>query len=208
MKEESRTFGRIPFSQYDLNTRRTRMKNPNFYIRLGGFLLILAAFFLYNNTVKTKEQEQQIQELSERVEILEKQQKEMLTAWEESYEERLKEAEKQSVEAGTTAEEETAQEAETEDEDGYYLDGSFEGSGTGYGGTVTVQITLEDQEIRDITVVDAPGEDSAYLSRAQGVISEILETQSTAVDTVSGATFSSAGILEAVNNALEKAENK
>ena len=54
----------------------------------------------------------------------------------------------------------------------------------------------------------APGEDSAYLSQGQGVISTILAAQSTDVDTISGATFSSTGIINAVNDALGKAENQ
>ena len=51
------------------------------------------------------------------------------------------------------------------------------------------------------------GEDSAYLSQAESVIDSILSAQSTDVDTVSGATFSSTGILNAVDDALGKAEN-
>ena len=33
---------------------------------------------------------------------------------------------------------------ETDDSDNVYKNGTFEGSGTGYGGTITVQVTLED----------------------------------------------------------------
>ena len=62
-------------------------------------------------------------------------------------------------------------------------------------------------EITSINVVSAPGEDSAYLSQAESVIDSILSAQSTDVDTVSGATFSSTGILNAVDDALGKAEN-
>ena len=50
-------------------------------------------------------------------------------------------------------------------------------------------------------------EDSAYLSQGENVINSIISEQSTDVDTISGATFSSTGILEAVNDALSKAEN-
>ena len=46
------------------------------------------------------------------------------------------------------------------------------------------------------------------LSQGQGVISTILAAQSTDVDTISGATFSSTGIINAVNDALGKAENQ
>ena len=61
--------------------------------------------------------------------------------------------------------------------------------------------------ITSVSVVSAPGEDSAYLSQGENVINSIISEQSTDVDTISGATFSSTGILEAVNDALSKAEN-
>ncbi len=74
-------------------------------------------------------------------------------------------------------------------------------------GTITVQVTLEDDTITAVSVVSAPSEDSAYLSQGENVINSIISEQSTDVDTISGATFSSTGILEAVNDALSKAEN-
>ena len=90
---------------------------------------------------------------------------------------------------------------------GGYADGTYTGSGTGFGGTITVQVTLEDDTITAVSVVSAPGEDSAYLSQGENVINSVISEQSTDVDTISGATFSSTGILEAVNDALSKAEN-
>ena len=89
-----------------------------------------------------------------------------------------------------------------------YKNGTYTGDGQGFGGNIQVQVTLENDTITDIQVVSAPGEDSAYLSQGQGVISTILASQSTDVDTISGATFSSTGIINAVNDALGKAENQ
>ena len=54
-----------------------------------------------------------------------------------------------------------------------------------------MEVTLAGDEITSINVVSAPGEDSAYLSQAESVIDSVLSAQSTDVDTVSGATFSS-----------------
>ena len=102
---------------------------------------------------------------------------------------------------------EQADSEEADDSDNVYKNGNFEGSGTGYGGTITVQVTLEDDTITAVSVVSAPGEDSAYLSQGENVINSVISEQSTDVDTISGATFSSTGILEAVNDALSKAEN-
>lgn len=98
--------------------------------------------------------------------------------------------------------------SEEENEDLVYKNGTYTGDGQGFGGNIQVQVTLENDTITDIQVVSAPGEDSAYLSQGQGVISTILAAQSTDVDTISGATFSSTGIINAVNDALGKAENQ
>lgn len=87
-----------------------------------------------------------------------------------------------------------------------YADGTYNGEAQGYGGTVSVAVTIQDGTITDVAIVSAKQEDAAYFDAAKGVIDEILEAQTTAVDTVSGATFSSNGILHAVADALGKAE--
>lgn len=87
-----------------------------------------------------------------------------------------------------------------------YADGTYNGEAQGYGGTVSVAVTIQDGTITDVAIVSAKQEDTAYFDAAKGVIDEILEAQTTAVDTVSGATFSSNGILHAVADALGKAE--
>ncbi len=86
-------------------------------------------------------------------------------------------------------------------------DGTYEGSGTGFGGTITVSVVLKDKTIQSISIVSAPGEDATFLNRAKGVIDRIIASQSVDVDTVSGATFSSKGILAAVKNALTGQED-
>ena len=100
-----------------------------------------------------------------------------------------------------------AEDTAAPDSDNVYKDGTYTGEADGYGGTIQVEVTLASDEITSINVVSAPGEDSAYLSQAESVIDSILSAQSTDVDTVSGATFSSTGILNAVDDALGKAEN-
>ena len=172
------------------------MNNQNFYLRLIALLLIIMAVFFYNGTVKDKEQTQDIADLTAKVESLENQQDQILTALQETYEEQK-----------TAAESKTSSDASSEADNKSEKNGTFEGSGTGYGGTITVQVTLENDTITAVSVVSAPGEDSAYLSQGENVINSIISEQSTDVDTISGATFSSTGILEAVNDALSKAEN-
>ena len=86
-----------------------------------------------------------------------------------------------------------------------YVDGTYTGEAEGFGGTVAVEVTVESGKITGVEVTSAEKEDSAYLSMAEDVISEILEAQSADVDTVSGSTFSSTAIRDASAQALEKA---
>ena len=88
---------------------------------------------------------------------------------------------------------------------GPYQDGSYTASAHGFGGDVTVTVTIQGGYIADITVDDASGEDAAYFSMAEGILEDILAAQSAEVDTVSGATFSSMGLTNAVAAALEEA---
>ena len=85
-----------------------------------------------------------------------------------------------------------------------YLDGIYTAEATGFEGQITVQVTVAEDKITDITILSAEDEEE-YLSRAKQVIPAILEGQSPNVDTVSGATYSSTGILNAVKLALAKA---
>lgn len=81
-------------------------------------------------------------------------------------------------------------------------DGTYTGEGQGFGGTIKVSVVIKDKTITEINVVSAEGEDAAFFGRAKGVIDKILSGQKTDVDVVSGATYSSRGIISAVKNAL------
>ena len=200
------------------------MKYQSFIMRVLCLLLIVGAVLGYNSMQKKDsdtEKDQQIASLTTRVEALEKQQEEIFSAIEEAakaQEEAKKKAEEAEAEARTqedakkdaetTDATEGADEAAESEENLAYKNGTYTGDGQGFGGNIQVQVTLENDTITDIQVVSAPGEDSAYLSQGQGVISTILASQSTDVDTIYGATFSSTGIINAVNDALGKAENQ
>jgi uncharacterized protein with FMN-binding domain len=99
----------------------------------------------------------------------------------------------------------SAEEAASAAEESRYIDGTYEGTGVGFGGDITVQVTIEGDSITCIDVLSAEGEDPAYYIQAESVLEEILKCQNTDVDTVSGATFSSSGLIEATRQALEKA---
>ena len=95
----------------------------------------------------------------------------------------------------------------TEVPEGGYKDGTYQGSGTGFGGTITVQVTVSDGKITAVDMLSASGETGSYFASAQGVVSKVLSSQSPNVDAVSGATYSSNGIIQAVQNALSQAGN-
>ena len=193
------------------------MKYQNFIMRILCLLLILAAVVGYNSMQKKDTQAQESQKLAaltKRVEKLEEQNTEMLSALEEAAKNQeaaiaqaQSEAKDNAVKEDTGEADSTDAEEESDDSENVYKDGTYTGSAQGFGGAITVQVTLSNDEITDIQVTSAPGEDSAYLSQGEGVISSIISAQSTDVDTVSGATFSSTGIINAVVDALGKAEN-
>lgn len=85
-----------------------------------------------------------------------------------------------------------------------YADGTYYGTGTGFSGALTVEVVISGGKISSIQIMDTSDGDS-YIQSASGLISNIIATQSTNVDTVSGATYSSVGIIEAVRNALSQA---
>lgn len=86
-----------------------------------------------------------------------------------------------------------------------YKDGTYTGTADGFRPGLEVSVTVKGGKITNIQVVktnDTPG----YFDQAQNTIpNEIIQSQSTAVDTVSGATFSSNGIINAVKDALKSA---
>lgn len=106
-----------------------------------------------------------------------------------------------------TAAEDTAAALETvSDFPGRFQDGVYTGSGTGFRGEVTSKVTVANGMITDVTILSYR-DDSDYFSRAQsGVIGAILSLQTPEVNAVSGATFSSYGIMESVADALQLAE--
>lgn len=85
------------------------------------------------------------------------------------------------------------------------MDGDYTGEGEGFGGQIRVQIHIEDGKLTDIRILEALGEDAAYLNKAKTLISLMIKAQSPEVDAVSGATYSSNGLKEAVSNAMKKA---
>jgi len=88
---------------------------------------------------------------------------------------------------------------------GQYIDGVYTGSAAGYRGTTTVQVNVSNGYITAISVVSTDDDARFFNSAKSSVISQILSSQSVSVDVVSGATFSSYAIIDAVTNALSSA---
>ncbi|KIR03197.1 hypothetical protein P261_02012 [Lachnospiraceae bacterium TWA4] len=91
---------------------------------------------------------------------------------------------------------------------GAYKDGTYKGEAQGFGGPIEVEAHVEKGKISAIDIVSAKKEDKAYLDAAKAIIESMIENQTADIDTISGATFSSTGIKNAVTKALEEAKNE
>lgn len=87
-----------------------------------------------------------------------------------------------------------------------YKNGKYKGKADGFGGTIEVEVVVEKGNISKINIVSADGEDKSYLDMAEKICDDIISAQTSDVDTISGATFSSTGIKNAVKQAIGKAE--
>lgn len=92
-------------------------------------------------------------------------------------------------------------------EESAWADGTYQGTGKGYGGDVVMEVVIEDGAIRSVTPVSHDGENFwvVYETELNEMIEAIRAGGSTDVDAVSGATASSRGIKEAVDEALKRA---
>lgn len=152
------------------------MRHKNFLIRTVNLLAILAVLAMYQQTAAV------------RAAAVDQRQQEIAEV--EAYNASILQAEQEKAE----------QEAE-----GGLRDGTYEGSGLGFGDTITVSVTIQDGRMTDISVVSAPGEDRPYYKQALTMLDKMLSAQSPEVDLVSGATLTCEGIQEAVADALGKA---
>lgn len=87
-----------------------------------------------------------------------------------------------------------------------YKDGTFTGIGRGYKGDIQVDITFSNDIIKSIKLYNE-ADDEEYFLQAEQITNEIVANQDTNVIAVSGATYTSNGIKNAINDALYKAIN-
>ena len=154
------------------------MKYRNFILRTVNLVLIIGMLWQYQNTalLRAAAVAQRQQEIKE------------VEAWNTSVLQ-VQQAEQKAEEEKPTGPK----------------DGTYEGSAYGFGDLITVSVTLKDGKMTDISVLSADGEDKPYYKQAVSVLNEMLEAQSTKVDTVSGATLTADGLIDAVADALGKA---
>lgn len=75
------------------------------------------------------------------------------------------------------------------------------GTAQGFSGETKVKVTMDGDKISKIDVL-SHGDTDAFFNQAKAVTDSIISAQSVEVDAVTGATFSSKGIMDAVANAL------
>ena len=113
--------------------------------------------------------------------------------------------------AGNLAKEKTADSVKKTAEnnaEGNFQNGIYTGTGEGYRGKVTVTVKVADGKITEL-VLDDYADDKSYMERAKNrIFQEMISRQNTDVDAVSGATYSSNGLIEAVNKALGNEEGE
>ena len=113
--------------------------------------------------------------------------------------------------AGNLAKEKTADSVKKtaeNDAGGNFQNGIYTGTGEGYRGKVTVTVKVADGKITEL-VLDDYADDKSYMERAKNrIFHEMISRQNTDVDAVSGATYSSNGLIEAVNKALGNDEGE
>ena len=152
----------------------------NFWIRVLTIVSSVLVLFGYNMMYEMKQKDQEVMQLKLEKQILELEQK--------------------------LAQKKTSLDEKAIEEEQGMKDGTYQAKAMGFGGEICVKVIVENHQMSDIQIVEASGEDGAYLDMAKKIIPQILENQSVQVDTISGATFSSTGIREAVKEAVRMAE--
>ena len=106
---------------------------------------------------------------------------------------------------GNTAQETTAAATAASEEAGIYTPGTYTGTAAGKNGDVKVEVTFSANAIDSVKVVEHSETAGISDGAIENIPTAIVENQSLAVDTVSGATITSDAILKAVADAVAQA---
>lgn len=94
----------------------------------------------------------------------------------------------------------------TAGEEGLYKDGTYTGTGKGFGGDIEVEVIVEGGNISEMNVTAHEETDGISDPAFEGIKEQLLEKQSVdEIDSVSGATSTSEGLIEAITDALSDA---
>jgi uncharacterized protein with FMN-binding domain len=89
-----------------------------------------------------------------------------------------------------------------------YQPGTYEGSGDGYFGLITISVTVTENAVTDVEILSHGDTDGIGTIAFEELTQTIMYTNSPDVDVISGATGSSEGFIAAVNDALSKARTE
>lgn len=173
------------------------MKHKLFFIRLINLIAIVALIGIYQGVVVYRGQQEQIAKL---------------TAESSTYQSQIAELQKEVTAAeksssGSSDSNGSSASSDSSDDSGYgFKDGTYTGSAQGFGGQISLSVKVSGGKITSIDINSASGEDASYFNQAKAIIQNIIDAQSPDVDTISGATYSSTGIKNAVIKALQKAQ--
>ena len=109
------------------------------------------------------------------------------------------------AQAGYTGGEEAPAASAQENVPVTYTAGTYTGAGTGYNGPISVDVTFGADKIESIEVKESGETEHVGTLAYDIMIPDMIEANGSGVDTVSGATFSSAALKAAVNDAAEQA---
>lgn len=167
-----------------------------FIIRIINILAVVAIIFIYNNIVSDRKS---ADEAVKKQNLMN--QAEFETKKSESSDEKTSSQSK--TEGNDSDETQSFDTVKTQEQK--YTDGVYEGVGEGFGGKIKVNVTIENDTIVNVEITSAQRR-PAYLNTAKALINDITDEQTADVGTVSGATYSSKGIIAAVKAALKEAE--
>ena len=89
------------------------------------------------------------------------------------------------------------------EENAPFEDGVFIGEAQGYSGKIRVSVTVEDNRITAIKVLDQNDSEALFAMARESILPAVIAANTTeGMDTVSGATYSSQGLLDAIAEAL------
>ncbi|WP_101722336.1 FMN-binding protein [Eggerthella timonensis] len=95
---------------------------------------------------------------------------------------------------------------------GKYVPGTYTGEGNGMSGPIKVELTVDAESIASVDSITDSGETKGVGGKEaieDGTFAaQIIEAQSSEIDGVSGATVTTGGVKQAVDNALAQAANE